>query len=448
MQAMLWVSHVQARHSWRRLTADQGPIFWAPISEQWGRRRITLVTFFFFTMFTMACALARSFPSFLIFRLFSGISASGPMVISAGIFADIFGDPRSRGRSMAFFMVATVFGPLIAPIISGFCAETIGWRWTFWIATIFAGITMLLLITLPETYGPVLLERRAVRIRKADPMSRVFAPHEIERPDLKKLATVVLTRPIRMMMSELIVSLCSAYLSLVYGVFYMSFSAYPIIFQGVYKMSPGVCGLTYLVIGAGAFLSLVPFYWWDDYLFRKQQDKSAWAHQEEYRRLPLACVGGPLYAISLFWLGWSAREDVHWAAPMMAGLFFGMGWMLIFIALLNYLTDAYEVFAASANAAAAVARSIVAVVLPLATTPLFHRLGIAGACSLLGGFALLFSCVPFLFIWQGVKIRANSKFCIYLKQRKEEIARKAEEQRSNSATRVVDEAGNISKEVV
>lgn len=349
---------------------------------------------------------------------------------------------------MAFFMVATVFGPLIAPIISGFCADTIGWRWTFWIGTIFAGVTLLLLITLPETYGPVLLQSRAVRIRKADPESRVFAPHELERPDFKRLVTVVLTRPIRMMMSELIVSLSSAYLSLVYGVFYMSFSAYPIIFQGVYKMSPGVCGLTYLVIGAGAFLSLVPFYWWDDYLFRKRQSESSWAHQEEYRRLPLACVGGPLYAISLFWLGWSAREDVHWAAPMMAGLFFGMGWMLIFIALLNYLTDAYEIFAASANAAAAVARSIVAVVLPLATTPLFHRLGIAGACSLLGGLALLFCCVPFLFIWQGVKIRENSKFCIYLKQRKEELARKAEEQRSASEMRVVDEVENVPEKVV
>jgi len=357
------------------------------------------------------------------------------MTIAAGIFADIFGDPRSRGRAMAFFMVATVFGPLIAPIISGFCAETIGWRWTFWIATIYAGVTLILLIPLPETYGPILLQRRAERIRKADPESRVYAPHEIERPNLKKLATVVLTRPIRMMMSELIVSLSSAYLSLVYGVFYMSFSAYPIIFQGVYHMSPGVCGLTYLVIGAGAFLSLPVFYWYDGYLHRKQQRQqpnsaASWAHQEEYRRLPLACLGGPLYAISLFWLGWSAREEVHWAAPVTAGLFFGMGWMLIFIALLNYLTDAYEVFAASANAAAAVARSIVAVVLPLATTPMFERLGIARACSLLGGIALLFSCVPFLFIWQGVRIRESSKFCIYLKERREEIARRAEERRA------------------
>ena len=30
--------------------------------------------------------------------------------------------------------------------------------------------------------------------------------------------------------------------------------------------------------------------------------RKVWAQKEEYRRLPLACVGGPLYAISPFWL--------------------------------------------------------------------------------------------------------------------------------------------------
>jgi hypothetical protein len=305
-----------------------------------------------------------------------------------------------------------------------------------------------MLLSLPETYGPILLQRRAIRIRKADPKSRVFAPHEIERPDFKKLATVVLTRPVRMMASELIVSLSSAYLAFVYGLFYMSFSAYPLIFQGVYGMSPGVSGLTYLAIGAGALLSLPPFYWWDDFLFR-MQDRYPWARQEEYRRLPLACVGGPLFAVSLFWLGWTARADVHFAVPMLAGVPFGVGWMLIFMALLNYLTDAYEIFAASANAAAACSRSIMAVVLPLATAPMFARLGISGACSLLGALSLVFSAVPFLFIWQGERIRDNSKFCIYLKQRKEELGRKAEEQRSAASEKKIggSKTGDVSEDV-
>ncbi|KAK3941712.1 major facilitator superfamily transporter [Diplogelasinospora grovesii] len=406
-----------------------GPIVWAPLSEQYGRKHFTICTFVVFTIFTMACALSPNWSAFLVFRLFCGIFASAPIAIVSGIFADIYDDPRTRGRSMGLFMVTTVFGPIFAPIISGFCAPTIGWRWAFWVGLIYAVLTLLpLVFFLPETYGPILLLRRARAIRDADPTSRAVAAHEMGKQGLKELATVVLTRPVRMILWEPIVSTTCAYLALCYAIFYMSFQAFPIIFQGVYGLSPGVCGLTYLAIGAGAVLSLPLFYAYDDYLVRAKRNGKKWAEQEEYRRLPLACVGGPLFVISLFWLGWSARQDVTFWVPLLAGIPFGMGFSCIFQALVNYLVDAYEIYAASANAAASCSRSLLATILPLATTPMFNRLGIAGACSLLAGLSMVMSIVPFIFIWKGEKIRANSKFCIHLKKKKEDMIRKKNEE--------------------
>ncbi|KAH8680285.1 hypothetical protein BGZ61DRAFT_66113 [Ilyonectria robusta] len=88
---------------------------------------------------------------------------------------------------------------------------------------------------------------------------------------------------------------------------------------------------------------------------------------------------------------------------MMAGVPFGMGFMCIFIALLNDLTDAYGVLAASAHAASSCSRSLLATVLPLAVTPMFSNFGIAGACGLLAGLSALMSVVPFIFIWKGEK---------------------------------------------
>lgn len=61
-------------------------------------------TFFFFTIFTMACALAPSFPALLIFRLIVGINASSPISVTGGVYADIYNDPVTRGRAMAMFM--------------------------------------------------------------------------------------------------------------------------------------------------------------------------------------------------------------------------------------------------------------------------------------------------------------------------------------------------------
>lgn len=59
---------------------------------------------------------------------------------------------------------------------------------------------------------------------------------------------------------------------------------------------------------------------------------------------------------------------------------------------------------------------------------MFARLKISGACSLLGGLSLLMCIIPFIFIWKGDQIRAHSKFCIALRERKLEILQKHEEQ--------------------
>lgn len=52
----------------------------------------------------MGCALAPNWEGFITLRFFTGIFASAPIAIVAGIFADIYGDPRTRGRGMAVFM--------------------------------------------------------------------------------------------------------------------------------------------------------------------------------------------------------------------------------------------------------------------------------------------------------------------------------------------------------
>ncbi|RSM03239.1 hypothetical protein CDV31_010583 [Fusarium ambrosium] len=407
-----------------------GPIIWGPLSEHFGRRDLSFATFGLFTAFTMACALAPNWPALLIFRFFCGAFASSPIAIVAGILADVYNDPRTRGRAFAIFMVCTTGGPILSPIISGFAGPSIGWRWVFWIALIVAGVTLALIALLPETYGPILLSRRARKIRKEDPASRAIAPRDLESTDLRQLLTVVLTRPLRMLIFEPIVNTTCAYLSLVYTIFYMSFQAFPIIFQDVYGLSPGVTGLAYLPIFFGAAVTLPIFWAWDNALARATARDAPWVQREEYRRLPLACLGGPLFVISLFWLGWSAREGVSFIAPMLAGIPFGMGFMLIFMAMLNYLTDAYEIFAASANAAASTCRSLFAVVLPLTTTPMFRRLEIPGACSLLGGLSALMCIIPFVFIWKGPSIRARSRFCIALRERKEEMQRREDEARA------------------
>jgi MFS family permease len=344
--------------------------------------------------------------------------------------ADIYKNPESRGRAMAIFMGSTTFGPCLGPVISGYISP-VNWRWSFWVGLIFAGVAFVPIVLVPETYAPVLLKYRAQKLRKIPGNEHIYAPIELEKQNIGHLITVVLTRPIRMLFFEAIVLFSCLYLAFAYGIFYMFFQAYPLVYEDIYGMSGGEEGLTFLAIGVGACISCVVYLTWDALLRRAHAQKKPWVEKEEMRRLPLACLAGPFFIASCFWLGWSARKDVHWIVPVLSGVSFGIGYLLIFMALLNYLVDAYKIFAASAMAAASTVRSLAGAVLPFAATPMYTKLGVNWACSLLGFLSVLMALIPFVFIWKGEQIRARSKFCQFLlqKEKDDEEARLRKEAR-------------------
>ena len=113
----------------------------------------------------------------------------------------------------------------------------------------------------------------------------------------------------------------------------MSFEVFPSVIENLYDLSPGECGLIQLTIGAGCALSL-PIYWIYERIVHHYLRRSSGELCREHYRLPLACLGGPLFVISLFSLGWTSRDSVSFTVPMMAGVPFGLGSMCIFIAIL------------------------------------------------------------------------------------------------------------------
>ena len=106
------------------------------------------------------------------------------------------------------------------------------WRWPFWLALIIAGISLILIALLPETYGPTLLHQRAKQIRKKYSNADAWAPIELEDKDIKILINVYFNRPFRMLFTEPIVTFSCLFLALFYAIFFCFFEAFPIIFSG------------------------------------------------------------------------------------------------------------------------------------------------------------------------------------------------------------------------
>ncbi|KXH39787.1 hypothetical protein CSIM01_07807 [Colletotrichum simmondsii] len=399
-----------------------GPAFLGPMSEVKGRRPVLLATFVLYMIFTLACALAPNFPALLVFRLLSGTNAAAPVAIIGGVYADMYSTPRERGWCIALLMAVTNLGPCLGPIITG-CVSPISWRWSYWVGLILAGSTLPLVLWLPETFAPV-LQRKGL----LDAHHGCEEPHlgvsgsEIKKGTGRHLSLATFTKSFRMLFSESILMLTCLYLSFVYSIFYLYLQAYPVIFQGtdsIYKLSTRTTGLAFLPIGVGALLSGAFYMFWDIYLERSIKLGKQWAKKEEMRRLPLACAGGPIFVVAVFWLGWTCRPDIHWVVPALSGILFGIGFVLIFIAMLNYITDAYEIYAASAHGMASTCRSIFGALLPLAGRKMYQTLDVGWASTLLGICGLFLAAVPFVFIKYGPLIRSRSKFAREIQEAKQ-----------------------------
>lgn len=387
-----------------------GPFLFAPLSENYGRRYIVVGTFICYAIFMMATALSPNWAAFNVFRLMTGIFGSTPISVTGGLFSDVLGSPLWRGRSVAWFMAVAAFGPNTAPIAAGYLSGY-GWERPFCFALILAGITIVPLLFLPETFGPAILMTKAKKLRKQNPGKEIYAPLELKETGLKQLIITTLGRPLRMLLTEPIVTACCLWLSIIYAINFMFFQAFAQIFPPIYGFSPGQTGLAFLGISVGCLLSLPLCFWWDHILRKAKASNKPWSSREEYQRLPLAIIGGPLFTISMFWIGWSARSSVHWVVPILGGIPLGSGFVLIFVALANYLVDSYKIYSASALGATSIARSTFGVVLPFATKSMYDTLGVPWACSLLGFFSLAMCLIPFVFIRYGPRLRDSSPMC-------------------------------------
>ncbi|KAF3291935.1 hypothetical protein TWF132_006441 [Orbilia oligospora] len=379
-----------------------GPLLWAPMSEMYGRQKLFFGTYAALTAFNAGAAGARSIPQLLICRFFAGAFGSSPLTNAGGVIADMF--PASqRGLAMAVFAAAPFMGPVLGPIAGGFLGESAGWRWVQGLLAAFSGVTWLLMaFCVPETYSPLLLQKRAENLSK-------------------------LTSKIYVSKFEAQIAMLSIYMSIVYGTLYMLFAAYPIVYQQTRGWSQGVGGLPFLGVAVG-MLAAVVYSIPENTRYNRIAEERHEGLAPPEQRLPPALVGCVCIPIGLFWFAWSNSPDVHWFASVAAGTPFGFGMVMVFLSVFNYLIDSYTIFAASVLAANAVLRSTFGAVFPLFTGPMYRNLGIHWASSVPAFLALACVPAPFLFYKYGERLRLKCKYA----GKAAEFAKKLQEQSGSS----------------
>jgi multidrug resistance protein len=380
----------------------------APLSEVLGRRLIYGTTLLVAVIFIIPCAVSKNIGTLLVCRAIDGIAFSAPMTLVGGTLADLW-RTEERGVPMAAFSAAPFIGPAIGPLVGGFLSDAAGWRWLYWIQLILAGIVWFLItFTVPETYAPTILAARAKKLRaKTNDAMHVTEQDLDERPFTERL-WIFLVRPVQLLFLEPIVFLVSVYMSVLYGLLYMFFVAYPIIFQQGKGYTAGITGLMFIPLAIGVVLSALcaPFVN-KHYLYLSAKHNGS--PPAEVRLIPMmiSCWCIP---IGLFIFAWTSYPDLSYWGPMMGGFPVGFGFIFLYNSANNYLVDSYQHQAASALAAKTFLRSFWGAGVVLFTTQMYRRLGYQWASSLLGFIALGCCAIPYVFFFFGARIRRRSRF--------------------------------------
>ncbi|GLB36034.1 putative sugar (and other) transporter [Lyophyllum shimeji] len=383
-----------------------GPLLWGPLSENVGRRPVFIYTFMIYIAFQIAAAVARNTASLLVFRFIGGVFAAAPLAVVADIW-----DARTRGKAMAIFTLAPFAGPALGPIAAGFLGEHTTWRWTFWLLAIFAGVCWIMIVfTMPETYAPVLLVRKAKQKRFETGDDRYYAPLEKDVVTPLQRAEQVIARPFVIFFQEPMLIALTVYISFAYGCVYLLFQAYPAVFTQGHHFTAGISGLMYLPIMIGGTAAVMVYVFVFNPKYEREVERFAPYPVPPESRLVTAIIASPIFAASFFWFAWTSFPSISYWAPMAAGLPLGFSICWIFLGLLNYIVDAYNSVAASALASNIVIRSLCGAAFPLFTTKMYASLGARWASSLVGFVAIAMIPIPLVLQRYGPALRRKSKY--------------------------------------
>ncbi|KAK2052554.1 multidrug resistance protein [Colletotrichum caudatum] len=386
-----------------------GPMIWSPLSEipYIGRNPIYIGTLFVFILLQIPTALSVNFGMLLTFRFLSGFVGSPVLATGGATLADIW-SPKKRAYAIACWGIAAVVGPTLGPVIGGFAAMAKGWTWPIWeLMWLSILVFVLLFFCLPETSSANILFRRAKRLREITGNDSFKSKPEILAEEMtgRDIVMMCLVRPFTLSFTEPMLLLLNLYIALIYGLLYLWFEAFPIVFTGIYGFSDGLEGLAFLGIMAGAFIAIPPFFWYVHKYLEPQFDENGDIQPE--KRIPPAFAGAFAIPLCLFWFGWSARADIHWIVPIIGSAWFSIGSMFLFNSVLSYFPDAYPEYAASVLAGNDLFRSAFGVIFPLFANTMYERLGVNWASSLLGVLAVVFIPIPFVLYKIGANLRKN-----------------------------------------
>ena len=386
-----------------------GPLFLSPISELYGRKITFIFSLSLSIIWQCLTTWSKSIVGVMFGRFLSGFFGSSFLSVAGGSISDIF-DKSNITVPMAIYTTAAMLGPSLGPIVSG-AFFTVDYKWVFITFIIASGVSLTIIIfTVPETYRPILLIKKAKRLRKETGDDNYYAPLEVARKETSLLSAMILSsrRPFGLLIFDPMAAVLCFYTGLELAIIYLFFVAFPYIFPKLYHFNEMESACSYLGLTVGMVIATPT-----SIIFQKRYENRVKQNNgvaiPEMRFEPLF-YGAFLSPIGLMIFAWTCYSHVHWIGPIIGSSIFGIGVLYVFIGIFNYTVDAYRRYAASALASNSFVRCMMGGVFPLFGLQMYENMGVNWGSFLLAMVTLAMIPIPFLFSQYGAYLRSKSPY--------------------------------------
>lgn len=388
-----------------------GSLVAGPFSETFGRNAVYTGSMAVFMIWIMAAGLAPNLGAQITFRFLAGCSASTPLVCSGGSIADMY-NSLEKTWSFPLYAVTSFGGPMIGAVMGAYIGPSteVSWRWTEWTILISSGLVLILvLLFMPETYGPLLLQWKAAHCRRITGDDRFRCEHEITGASLFSRLKVSMTRPFFMLTEPIIIAM-TLYISALYIVLFTFLVGWPYIFEYTYSLDQGLANITFIAMFIGTYINFisVPFVYRKTVKAIKSEDKTEF--QPEIRLWYAMLGAAAAIPVSLFWLGWTNYSHISIWSAILAVVAFGYGVTGVFICVYMYIIDSYEIYSASALTFVALTRYVISGGMTVAGIPFYEKLGTHYTLTIMAFVSIFLAAIPYVLYFYGHSIRAKSRF--------------------------------------
>ena len=319
--------------------------------------------------------------------------------LTAPVLTDLY-HAEHRGKSLAIATFLPYIGPALGPIIGGVVAQHIQWEWLFWILSIFVSVVATVgFLVLPETYTPVLLQRKAKFEKRSCGRDNSYQ-------SFVSRLRVGLVRPIHLLVHRRIVQCIALVMGVNFGIYCLMLSTFADIWIDSYSESKTVSSLNYIAIAIGTTAGTQAGGHTMDWIYRHLRRRQPDAAPAPEYRVPFLVPGAILPPVGLFWYGWSAQAKLSWVMVDVGTAIFTCGSFILTQGMLAYLFDEVE-HAASANAAGRLLSMVLGFAFPIFGPQMYHNLSYGWGNSLLAFLFLILAAPLPLILWVwGAELRA------------------------------------------